>query len=83
MMANQNGPIIDMTRGGEFIDPPSPSLGTIAARLAAFGVLLVVAALAVWAALFIIPVLIVLAVVGYFVARHQMKHGRLVVMRRF
>jgi len=72
-----------MTRSGDFIDPPKPTLGTIAARLAAFGVLLVVAALAFWAALFIIPVLLVLGIIGYFVARSQMKRGGFVVTRRF
>jgi len=82
-MANQNGPIIDMTRNGEFIDPPKPSLGTIAARLAAFGVLLLVAAVAFWMALFIIPVLLVMGVAGYFILRHQLKRGGYVVTRRF
>jgi hypothetical protein len=83
IMANQNGPIIDMTRNGEFIDPPKPSLGTIVARLAAFGVLLLVAAVAFWTALFVIPVLMVLGVVGYFVARHQLRRGGFVVTRRY
>jgi uncharacterized membrane protein len=82
-MANSNGPIIEMTRTGEFIDTPKPGFGAILARVAAFGVLLLVAAIAFWAALFIIPVLLVLGVVGYFVARQQMKRGGFVVMRRF
>lgn len=72
-----------MTRGGEFIDPPKPSLGVILARLAAFGVLLVVAAVAFWAALFIIPILLALGLVGYLVARQQMKRDGFLVMRRF
>ncbi len=80
-MANQNGPIIDMTQGGEFIDRPRPSLGTIAGRVAAFGVLLLLAAVAFWAALFIIPMLLLLGVVAYFVARQQIKRGHLVVRR--
>jgi hypothetical protein len=82
-MTNQNAPIIDMTRDGEFIDPPKPTIGRILARLAAFAVLLAVGAVAFWMALFIIPVLLVLGVVGYFVARHQVKRGGFVVMRRF
>jgi uncharacterized BrkB/YihY/UPF0761 family membrane protein len=81
-LANPNRPIIDMTRNGEFIDPPRPSLGTIAARLAAFGALLLVAALAFWMALFILPVLFILGVAGYFYARHQIKRGRFVVTAR-
>ena len=72
-----------MTRSGDFIEPPKPSLGTIVSRLAAFGVLLLVAAVAFWAALFIIPVLLVLGVVGYFAFRQQIKRGNIVVMRRF
>jgi uncharacterized BrkB/YihY/UPF0761 family membrane protein len=82
-MANPNGPIIDMTRNGAFIDPPKTGLGTVLARLATFGALLLVAAVAFWMALFIVPVLLVLGVVGYFVLRHQMKRGNIVVTRRF
>ncbi len=81
-MANSNAPTIDMTRNGEFIDPPKASLGTIAARLAAFGALLLVAAVAFWMALFMLPVLFVLGVAGYFYARHQIKHGRFTVTTR-
>lgn len=72
-----------MTRGGEFLDPPKPSLGTILARLAAFGVALLVVAAAFWLALFIIPILLVLGVAGYFIFRQQLKRGGFVVMRRF
>lgn len=72
-----------MTRGGDFIDPPKPSLGSIAARLAAFGVLLLVAAIAFWAVLFIIPVLLALGLVGYFAFRQQLKRNGFVVVRRF
>jgi hypothetical protein len=82
VMANQNGPIIDMTRNGEFIEPPKPSLGTIFARIAAFGALLLMAAVAFWITLFIIPVLLVLGVAGYFFLRYQMKRGRFVVTTR-
>ncbi len=61
-----------MTPDGAFIEPPRrkpASFGTIVARLIAFGVALCVVAVLFWAALFIIPVLIVLGVVGYFFAR--------------
>ncbi len=74
-MRTPNGPIIDMTGGGEFIDPPKPGLGTIAARVAAFGLLLFMAAAAFWAALFLIPLLLVLGAVGYFTFRHQLRRG--------
>ena len=48
----------------------------------AFGALLLFAALAFWMALFIIPVLLLLGVAGYFYARHQIKRGRFVVTTR-
>ncbi len=71
-----------MTRNGEFIEPPKPSLGTIFARIIAFGALLLVAAVAFWMALFLIPVLLVLGIGGYFFLRHQIKHGHFVVTTR-
>jgi uncharacterized membrane protein len=72
-MSNLNGPVIDMTPDGHFVEPPKPSLGTIIARIIAFGILLVVAAVAFWTALFIIPVLIILGVAGYAFARMQVR----------
>ena len=73
VMANFNGPVIDMTPDGNFVEPPKPTLGTILARIIAFGILLVVAAVAFWTALFIIPVLIILGVAGYAFARMQVR----------
>jgi hypothetical protein len=70
-MANTNGPIIDMTPDGDFITPPKPTMGTILARLAAFAVLLVVAAVAFWMALFIVPVMIILGIAAYALSRNQ------------
>jgi uncharacterized membrane protein len=72
-MANPNGPVIDMTPDGAFIEPTKPTLGTILARIIAFCILLVVAAVAFWMALFIIPVLIILGVAGYAFARMQVR----------
>jgi uncharacterized membrane protein len=75
-MAKSDGPVIDMTPDGTFIDPPKQqpaSFGTIVARIIAFGVALCVVALLFWAVLFIIPVLIVLGVVGYFFARGPLR----------
>ncbi|HTJ89821.1 MAG TPA: hypothetical protein VL356_06555 [Acidocella sp.] len=68
-----------MTPDGAFIDPPKPtpvSFGTIVARVIAFGVALCIVSVLLWAALFIIPVLILLGVVGYFFARGQMRQMR-------
>ena len=81
-MENANGPIIDMTRSGDFIDAPKPGLGAIVTRVAVFGALLLVAAVAFWAALFIVPVLLLLGVVGFFVVRQQIKRSQFVVMRQ-
>ena len=75
-MEKLDGPVIDMTPDGAFIDPPKPapiSIGTIIARLIAFGVALCVVAVLFWAALFIIPVLIILGVVGYFFGRGHIR----------
>jgi uncharacterized membrane protein len=60
-----------MTPDGAFIEPPKPRLGTILARIIAFGILLVAAAVAFWMALFIIPILIILGIAGYAVTRSQ------------
>jgi uncharacterized membrane protein len=72
-MSNFNGPVIDMTPDGTFVERPKPALGTILARVAIFGIALCVVAVLFWAAVFIIPVLIVLGIVGYFLARVQMR----------
>jgi hypothetical protein len=71
VMARNTGPLIDMTPDGHFVEPTKPTLGVILARLVAFAVLLVVAAVAFWMALFIVPVLIILALAGYAIARAQ------------
>ncbi len=71
-MVNRNGPVIDMTPDGNFVQPPKPTLGVIAARLIAFAALLVVAAVAFWMALFIVPILIILGIAAYALSRAQM-----------
>jgi uncharacterized membrane protein len=70
VMANQ-GPVIDMTPDGHFVEPAKPTIGLIVGRLVAFAMLLLMAAVAFWMALFIVPVLIILALAGYAVARSQ------------
>jgi len=74
-MANSNGPVIDMTPDGAFIEPPKPTLGLILLRLAAFGILLCLGALVFWTMLFVLPVLLILGVAGYFVARGQLRRS--------
>ena len=62
-----------MTPDGMFIEPAKPTLPTILERILAFGAVLCIVALLFWAAVFIIPVLVVLGVVGYFFGRVQMR----------
>jgi hypothetical protein len=76
MMSKINGPIIDMTPDGGFIEPPKPTLGTILARLVLFAVFLGIAALMFWTALFILPFLVMLGVIAYFAGRMQMRRWR-------
>jgi len=80
-MATSEGPVIDMTPDGAFIEPPKPTLGTILLRLAAFGVFLCIAGLLFWTVLFLIPVLLVLGVVGYFFARTKLRDSGFTVYR--
>jgi uncharacterized membrane protein len=72
-MTRQNGPVIDMTPDGNFVEPSKPTLGTIIARLVAFAVLLMIAAVAFWMALFIVPVLIILGIAFYAMNRAQIR----------
>jgi len=65
--------VIDMTPQGDFIEPAKPTLGTILARIIAFGLLLVIAAVAFWMALFIVPVLIILGIAFYALNRAQIR----------
>ncbi|MDE8342297.1 MAG: hypothetical protein POG24_00575 [Acidocella sp.] len=62
-----------MTPDGGFVQPPKTDYLTILARLLAFGVLLLVAAVAFWMALFIVPVLIILGIAGYALSRTQIR----------
>lgn len=70
-MTNENGPVIDMTTDGRFVERPKPSLLQIALRLAAFVVALCVGAVLVWTAFIMIPILLVLGFVGYLLVRGQ------------
>lgn len=70
-MTNENGPVIDMTPDGAFVERPKPSLLQIALRLAAFALALCVGAVLVWTAFIMIPILIVLGLAGYMFVRGQ------------
>ncbi|HTQ71510.1 MAG TPA: hypothetical protein VMH92_08465 [Acidocella sp.] len=70
-MANENGPVLDMTPDGQFVQPPKPSLAQILLRLAAFGLALCIGAVLVWTAFLMIPILLVLGFAGYLFVRGQ------------
>lgn len=83
----QDDLVVDMTRDGEFVQPPRASIADIALRVLGFVMLLGIGALAFWLAVFTIPVLIIVGLIGYLVFRVQMaRHGvrvpPIVIMRR-
>lgn len=71
MTNKKNGPVIDMTADGRFVEKAKPSLVQIALRLAAFGAALCVGAVLVWTAFIMVPVLLVLGLAGYMLVRGQ------------
>ncbi|WP_026440289.1 hypothetical protein [Acidocella facilis] len=75
-MAKENGPVLDMTPDGHFVEPSKPSLAQIALRLLAFAVALGVGAVVVWTAFLMIPVLLVLGFAGYLLMRGQRRGWR-------
>lgn len=70
-MRNENGPVIDMTADGRFVERSKPSLMQIILRVAAFGAALCVGAVLVWTAFIMIPILLVLGLAGYVLVRGQ------------
>ena len=83
LMINRNGPVIDMTPEGRFIERPRPTIGQIVTRLAIFGAVLGVAGVMFWALLLALPVMIVAGVIGFFVLRHQLRRGGINLQRGF
>ena len=75
-MAKENGPVLDMTPDGHFVEPSKPSLAQIALRLLEFAVALCVGAVVVWTAFLMIPVLLVLGFAGYLLMRGQRRGWR-------
>ena len=75
MMANSNGPVIDMTPEGNFIEPPKPKLGEILLRLVMFGLFLCLAGVMFWVmfwvAIFVVPVLVLLGLAGFLFMKLQ------------
>ncbi len=59
-MKKDEGPVIDMTPEGEFVDSPQPKadIGMFVVRLAIFGLVLGAVALMFWMAVLVIPLLL-------------------------
>jgi hypothetical protein len=68
-MDQHEAPVIDMTPDGQFLDPPKPSIFTYLLRLAAFGLALAIAAALFWAAIIIIPLLLLAGLIAYLILR--------------
>jgi hypothetical protein len=73
-MEHSQGPVIDMTPDGQFIEPPKPSILTYLLRLAMFGVALAVVVALFWTMLLVLPLLILAGVIAFFVFRPRITH---------
>jgi hypothetical protein len=78
-MEHSNGPVIDMTPDGEFIDPPKPSILTYFLRLALFGVALAAVAALFWTVILVLPLLLLAGALGYLLLKPRSVGG----FRRF
>ena len=65
-MKKDEGPVIDMTPEGEFVDQPKTGFGVFLIRLAIFGLAVGAVALMFWTMLLALPILFVLGIIGYF-----------------
>jgi uncharacterized RDD family membrane protein YckC len=79
-MEQSQGPVIDMTPDGQFVEPPKPSLTTWLLRLAAFGLSLAIVFALFWAVIIVVPLLILAGAVSYFLFRNRVNWQ---VTRRF
>lgn len=68
-MEHPHGPVIDMTPDGQFIEPPKPSILSYLLRLALFGVALAVIVTLFWTLVLLIPLLLLVGAVGFFLFR--------------
>ena len=82
-MKSNPGPILDMTPSGEFSGPPKPKVIEVLVRLVAALLLIGVAVVAFWLALFLVPFLVLgaLALYALYWWRHPSTHWRHVVIR--
>ncbi len=69
-MKKDEGQVIDMTPEGEFVDPPPPKngVGAFLVRLAIFGLVIGAVGLMFWTMVLALPLLLLAALVGYFMA---------------
>jgi hypothetical protein len=75
-MEHSQGPVIDMTPDGQFIEPPKPSIMTYLLRLALFGVGLAAIVALFWTLLLVLPLLIIAGIIGYFVIKPKINVRR-------
>ncbi len=75
-MEHSNGPVIDMTPDGQFIEPPKPSILTYVLRLAMFGVALAAIAAFFWTLILVLPLLLLAGIIGYFALRPRIQFRR-------
>jgi len=75
-----DGPVIDMTPDGQFVERPKPSIMTYLLRLVLFGVMLAVVAAVFWTMILVLPLLILAGIIAYFVLR---PHVARFTIRRF
>lgn len=75
-MSKENGPVLDMTPDGHFVERSKPTLMQILLRLAVVGMALFVGAALLWTALIMIPILLVLGFVGYLFVGTQRRNWR-------
>lgn len=77
-MENDEGPVIDMTPEGEFVDlpPAKTGVGAFLIRLAVFGLVVGAIGLMFWTALLALPLLLLAGMVGYFTAFRPRPPGR-------
>jgi hypothetical protein len=75
-MEEYRRPVIDMNPDGSFVRPPHLTLGQIITRVVGLMVALAIGWVMFWTAIFMIPVLLVVGLIGYAVFRWQFRRFR-------
>jgi hypothetical protein len=79
-MEKSQGPVIDMTPDGQFVEPPKPSIVTWLLRLAMFGLSLAIVFALFWTVILVVPLLILAGLVSFLLFRSRVSW---IVTRRF